>query len=226
MLYLSETLGDDTVFGDVRQCAFSILSEEEIRSTAERMRTPSTAEVNTKWGITDKQSALVKKRLRPLVQALDFSSTIAGNHSIETLAWIKHVFSKGKRLCEQPLEQLPHGAIPKKLRPFLISFDEQGIAKNLRGDRFEFWFFRRLKKYLLKGELCLKDSIRHGAFEGELVPLEQKDILLQSMNLMWLQQPIEELLDTKLGELDAIVYSDEANDFYEKKCHRKFGRGL
>lgn len=181
LLYLSETLSDDTVFGDVRQCAFSILSQEEIRSTAEQMRTPSTAEIDTKWNITDKQSTLVKRRLRPLVQALDFSSTIAGNHSIEALAWIKQVFSKGKRLCEQSIEQLPSGVIPKKLRPHLLSFDEQGIAKNLHGDRFEFWLYRRLKKYLLKGELCLKDSIKELS-KGKLKHLEY-DTKKQSWHL-------------------------------------------
>jgi len=201
LLYLAESFGDETPFGKVRQHAFSILSKEEIRITAEQMNKPS-SDIDAKWKIIDKQAALVKKRLRPLVLALDFSSTTEGNHSIEALAWIKQVFSKGKRLCEQPLEHLPSGAIPKKLRPYLLSFDEQGQARNLRDDRFEFWLYRRLRKRLLLGELCLKDSVRHRAFEDGLVPLEQKETLLQNMNLLWLRQSIEDLLDSKLSDLD------------------------
>jgi len=77
--------------------------------------------------------------LRPLALALNFLSTTPDNPYIEAFAWLKQIFGKGQHLSDQLFEQLPNGTIPKRLRPYFFTFDEQGREKSLRDNRFEFF---------------------------------------------------------------------------------------
>ena len=47
--------------------------------------------------------------------------------------------------------------------------ESKGKAAGLRGDRYEFWIYRQLRKRLATGELHLDDSVRHRRFGDELV---------------------------------------------------------
>ena len=68
-----------------------------------------------------------------------------------------------------PLVEIPDNTIPERLRPYLLNFDDDGEPTGLRGDRYEFWIYRQLRKRLAAGELYLDDSILHRRFSDELV---------------------------------------------------------
>jgi len=63
---------------------------------------------------------------RPLYNALDFSGVVADNPWLAALAWVKDVFAKRQRQSQRPLAECPQTTLPKRLRPYLLTFDADG----------------------------------------------------------------------------------------------------
>jgi hypothetical protein len=90
------------------------------------------------------------------------------------------------------------------LRPHLLNFDDAGNPTGVRGDRYEFWVYRQLRKRLAAGELYLEDSIQHRRFSDELVALDRKAEVLKDRDMPWLNQPVEAILDNLCAKLDRL----------------------
>jgi TnpA family transposase len=114
---------------------------------------------------------------------------------------MKPVFARSQRLAQRPLCEIPPNSIPDRLRPHLLEFDSNGCATALRGDRYEFWIYRQVRKRLEVGELYLDNSIRRRRFSDELVSVEQQAEALKSLDIPWLRQPLETELERLTGEL-------------------------
>jgi hypothetical protein len=76
------------------------------------------------------------------------------------------------------------------LRPYRLEFEGDGSPTTLRGDRYEFWIYRQVRKRLEIGELYPDNSIRRRRFSDELVSVEQKAEALKSWDIPWLRQPL------------------------------------
>ena len=74
-------------------------------------------------------------------------------------------------LCTKNLRTLAM-AVPKRLRNFLLNFDQHGNPFGLRGDRYEFWVYRQLRRRLDTGDIHLDDSVEHRCFADDLVSME------------------------------------------------------
>ncbi len=123
---------------------------------------------------------------------------------------LEATFRKGKklsrqqRLAQRPVGEIPDGTIPKRLRPYLLDTDADGNATGLRGDRYEFWVYRQIRKRLVAGEVYLNDSIRHRRFSDELVAPDQKADVLKDLDIPWLRQPLDVALDALFADLDRL----------------------
>jgi hypothetical protein len=73
----------------------------------------------------------------------------------------KGVFAKQQRLSQRPLAECPAATLPKRLRPYLLTFDADGKPTGLHADRYEFWLYRQVRKRFKSGELYLDDSLQH-----------------------------------------------------------------
>lgn len=203
LLYVDETLTDVTPFGNVRRRAFRIMPAETLRSTGKLLTENPVSQMDLRWQAVDQQNGLCTKNLRPLAMALDFaSSSASGEVWLTALQWMKAVFARQQRLARQPLADIPPRTIPKRLRDFLLSFDPHGQPIGLRGDRYEFWVYRQLRKRLDTGDIYLDDSVQHRRFTDDLVSMEAKADALKALNIPWLRQPVDETLDTLFVELD------------------------
>ncbi|MBP6280243.1 MAG: Tn3 family transposase [Rhodocyclaceae bacterium] len=203
LLYVDETLTDVTPFGNVRRRAFRIMPAETLRSTGKLLTENPVSQMDLRWQAVDQQNGLCTKNLRPLAMALDFaSSSASGEVWLTALQWMKAVFAHQQRLARQPLADIPPRTIPKRLRDFLLSFDPHGQPIGLRGDRYEFWVYRQLRKRLDTGDIYLDDSVQHRRFTDDLVSMEAKADALKALNIPWLRQPVDETLDTLFVELD------------------------
>jgi TnpA family transposase len=120
------------------------------------------------------------------------------------LAWMKDVFNRQPRLAQRPLAEIPDGTIPDRLRPHLFDVDGDGKPTRLRGDRYEFWIYRQLRKRLASGELYLDDSVRHRRFGDDLVELDRKAEALRDLDIPWLRQPADATVDALCDELDRL----------------------
>ena len=106
----------------------------------------------------------IRRQLRPLYGALDFSSRTPDNPWLAALAWMKSVFARQQRLSQRPLAECPEATLPKPLRPYLLTFDADGKPTAVHADRYEFWLYRQLSKRLKSGEIYLDDSLQHRRF--------------------------------------------------------------
>ena len=204
LLYVDDSLTDATPFGTVRGQAFRIMPQEKLRSTGKLLTQTPASQMDLRWQAVDKQSGLCTKNLRPLAMALDFaSSSASGKVWLAALQWMKEVFVRQQRLAKQPLEDIPQRTIPTRLRNFLLSFDQDGKPVGLRGDRYEFWVYRQLRKRLDAGDIYLDDSVQHRRFADDLVSLEAKAEALKALYIPWLRQPVDQTLDALFVELDA-----------------------
>jgi TnpA family transposase len=204
LLYVDDTLEDTTPFGTVRRQAFSIMPKETLLSTGKLLSEKPINQMHLRWLAVDKQSGRCTKNLRPLAMALDFDSSVVDSPWLAALLWMKSIFGRQQRLAERPLNEIPKHTIPKRLRASLLNFDQDGNATSLRGERYEFWVYRQLRKRLDVGDIYLDDSVQHRRFADELVALDRKAEALKALNIPWLTQPVDATLDGLFAELDML----------------------
>jgi len=201
LLYVDETVADATPFGDVRQRAFKIMAKDALQTAGQRMSVKPESMMALRWQAVDGLAERIKRHLRPLYGVLDFCGIAPDNHWLAALAWVKGVFAKQQRLSQRPLTECPESTLPKRLRPYLLTFDADGKPTGVHADRYEFWLYRQLRKRLKSGEIYLDDSLQHRCFTDELVSLEEKADVLSQMDIPWLRQPIDTHLDELTAEL-------------------------
>ena len=204
LLYVDDRLEDTTPFGTVRRQAFSIMPKETLLSTGKLLSEKPINQMHLRWLAVDKQSGRCTKNLRPLAMALDFDSSVVDSPWLAALLWMKSVFGRQQRLAERPLNEIPKHTIPKRLRASLLNFDQDGNATSLRGERYELWVYRQLRKRLDVGDIYLDDSVQHRRFADELVALDRKAEALKGLNIPWLAQPVDATLDGLFAELDML----------------------
>lgn len=201
LLYVDDTLADATLFGEVRQQAFTIMPKDLLRIAGQRLSVKPTSELAMRWQMVDGLAKRIRRHLRPLYGTLDFSSVKANNPWLAALAWVKSVFTRQQRLSQRPLTECPEATLPKGLRPYLLTFDADGEPVGVHADRYEFWLYRQLRKRFQSGEIYLDDSLQHRCFSDELVSLDEKAEILSQMDIRWLRQPIDTQLDVLTAEL-------------------------
>jgi TnpA family transposase len=203
LLYVDDALPDVTPFGDVRHKAFRIMPQDKLRSTGKLLTEKPVSQMDLRWHAVDKQCGLCTKNLRPLATALDFASSSAGGKIwLAALKWMKDVFARQQSLAKQPLSDVPPGTLPKRLRDFLQTFDQDGKPLSLHGERYEFMVYRQLRKRLDAGDVYLNDSVQHRRFSDDLVSMEAKSEALKALDVPWLRKPVDETLDALFVELD------------------------
>ena len=201
LLYVDDEVADITPFGDVRQHAFKIMPREALQIAGLRLSEKPASKLATRWQVVDGLAERIRRHLRPLYGALDFSSGAPDNPWLAALAWMLSLFARQQRLSQRPLAECPDATLPKSLRPYLLTFDADGKPTGVHADRYEFWIYRQLRKRLKSGEIHLNDSLQHRRFTDELVSLEEKAGVLAQMDIPWLRQPIDTQLKALTAEL-------------------------
>lgn len=203
--YVDKKISDQVVFGDVREKAFKIVPEDELRDQVSQ-KNKILKEIDFKWAAIDKQAQRLKNNLRPLMTTLDFNSDRADLPWLQAITWLKKLFSQQKILQQCAITECPEKTIPKRMERYLLEKDEQGILK-LHVDRYEFWLYRQLRKRIQSGEIYLNDSIRHRSFHQELVSPDQCQVILKEMDIPALRHPIKTQLDSLFAELHTLWLS-------------------
>ncbi|UDI81674.1 transposase Tn3 family protein [Xanthomonas citri pv. mangiferaeindicae] len=200
-LYIDDSVPDPTPFGEVRQRAYKIMPRDALLTTAQRMSAKPVSKLALHWQAVDGLAERIRRHLRPLYVALDLAGTNPDSPWLVALAWAKGVFAKQQRLSQRPLAECPAATLPKRLRPYLLTFDADGKSTGLHADRYEFWLYRQVRKRFQSGELYLDDSLQHRHFSDELVSVEEKADALAKMDIPFLRQPVDAQLDALAAEL-------------------------
>ncbi len=201
LLYVDDTVADATPFGNVRQRAYKIMPKDTLQDTGQRMSVKPASKLALHWQAVDGMAERIRRHLRPLYVALDFSSVTPDSPWLAALVWAKEVFAKQQRLSQRPLDECPPTTLPKRLRQYLLIFDADGNPTSLHADRYEFWLYRQIRKRLKSGEIYIDDSLQHRHFSDELVSMEEKAKILAQMDIPFLRKPINTQLDALATEL-------------------------
>ncbi len=169
-LYVDDSVPDPTTFGEVRRRAWKIMPREALKNTAQRMSVKPVSKLALQWQAVDGMTALIRRHLRPLYLSLDLTSVVQDSPWAEALSWLRMVFSKKQTLLQRPLAECPPETLPKRLRPYLLEFGEDGEPTGLNAGRYEFWLYRQIRKRFQAGEFHLNNSLRHRHLSDELVP--------------------------------------------------------
>ncbi|MFM0069124.1 DUF4158 domain-containing protein [Paraburkholderia aspalathi] len=204
LLYVDDKFDDATPFGSVRHRAFSIMPKAALQLVGQRLSNKTVSEMELRWQAVDALAGQVRARLRPQAMALDFSSISTDDPWLAAVRWMSGVFGRRQRLDQRPLAEVPPDTLPKRLRAYLLTFDDTDQATGLRGNRYEFWVYRQLRKRLDSGELYLDDSIQHRRFSDHLVALDRTTPVLEELQLAWLRQPPDRAIDALCDELDDL----------------------
>ncbi len=108
-LFVDETVADVTSFGEVRQRAWKIMPRDTLQSTAQRMQVKPVSRMGRRWEAVDTQMTLIRRHLRPLFCALDFSSLTPECPWLTALAWVKAIFSGKLQLTDNHLFRFTEG---------------------------------------------------------------------------------------------------------------------
>lgn len=200
-LFINQDLHDQLSFGDVRKKAFeTIISEKELRNKIPEENEEELKPIDFQWNLVDSLFHRYQLQLRPLMMAIDFSSTTAENPWLEAITWLKELFSANKTINRYPVTASPEKTRPKRLEKYLFDTNTKG-EKKFHADRYEFWIYRQLKKRLKAGELYLADSIQNRSLQQELSSAKEKGALVEQLDIPALRNPIKQLLDERCAEL-------------------------
>ena len=196
LLYVDDTIHESKL----REHAFQVMSKEAILVTGQKMCEPVNTKMDLLWQNTDCTAYRARKNLRPLVMALEFSSS-GTNNWLTAINELKDFWSN--KITNIPVTPELEAMIPKKLQPYLLQQDKQGNLQ-LNPVRSESWLYRELRKRFSSGELYLQDSIKYRFFDHELITLEQKQEILKNLNIPWFQTSLEEHLQKLSTELRGL----------------------
>ncbi|WP_193786959.1 DUF4158 domain-containing protein, partial [Legionella feeleii] len=191
-LYVKQELSDEIRFGEVRREAFAIMPEEELRNKVLHDDDKELKLIDFYWKMVDKHFHRFKLQLRPLMMAIDFSSTAADSPWLKTITWLKELFGANKTIKKYPITACPEKTRPKRLQKFLFDTNAKGEQK-FHGDRYEFWIYRQMKKRLKAGELYLADSVHHRSLQQEISSANEKGALVEPLDIPALRDPIKKL---------------------------------
>ena len=181
------------------------MPKDTLQLTGQRLSVKPTSKLALHWQAVDGLAERIRRHLRPLYVALDFSGTFPDNPWLAALAWAKSVFAKQQRLSQRPLAECPAATLPKRLRPYLLTFDTDGKPTGLHADRYEFWLYRQIRKRFKSGEIYLDDSLQHRHFSDELVSMDEKADALAQMDIPFLRQPVDAQLDALTRTARAVA---------------------
>ncbi|MMZ44866.1 Tn3 transposase DDE domain protein [compost metagenome] len=201
-LYVDDNVADQTPFGEVRKRAWKIMTKDVLQNTAQRMSVKPVSKLARYWLAVDGLAERIRRNLRPLYITLDFASIDLDSPWLTALTRAKKRFASQPRLSQWSLDDCPDATLPKRLRPYLLIFDEKGEPTGIHAERFEFWLYRQIRKRFESGELYLDDSLQHRHFSDELVSREKVASVAVQMDIPFLQQPVDAQLDTLTAELN------------------------
>lgn len=229
-LFSDETIPPQTPFATVKTQAFSILPEAKLTQVADHiLQTKPLDEYLFQWEHIDLIANRIKRRLRPLLRAIDFSATTANESLIVAVDFLKISLQKSKSLTQYKPDKLPRRFIPDKHRRYLYTAGDDG-KKQILVDRYEFLIYRLLRNNLESGDVFCRHSVRFRSFEDDLLSDEQwqeKEALIDQVGLPILTQTAEEhlaelkeLLETRLEQVNQRIASGENEQIEIKRSGR------
>jgi len=213
-LFTDDAIPDDTLFGKIKEKAFTILSKEQFTVVSRYILNATLDQKAYEWKQIVLLSPKFKRRLRHLFLSIAFTSKVKNDPILQSAVFLKTTFGQNKSLKDYAPTDLPQSFIPSKYERYVFDLTservEDRIKKNkvLNTDKYEFLVYLLLKKGLDAGDIFVRDSRDFRSLDDDLIDEElwkQKEMLIKSLNLPYLHEPIEVILARKEAELEALI---------------------
>lgn len=204
----------------VRAKAFEVVPLEGYKQFLKDFNKPNLDRDFYRWQYYGEIALTVKKNLRPLFKALDFSCTNDG--LTQAVAFLRRHLDSGQPFRDYRYQEVPMEFFPKSLKKFLtykVSIDGLSVKK-VDGDRYECMVYHQLKLGIANTAVFIKDSQGYCALEDDLIDLDEwtqnKEKILQELNMPLLSMDIVDMLNqfeanmkVKYGQVNNAIRSGE-----------------
>jgi TnpA family transposase len=200
-LFTTDTPDPSTTFQNVQAQAFALLDRTRLSRVADYLATKANVdETALQWSQIEQSALRWKRRLRPLLRAVDIAATRTNAPLLEAVEFLTRTFAADRSLGQIPTETFPNRWIPVRLKRYVYgqAADE---TKRLIPDRYEALVYRLVRNGLASGDLVCHQSVQFRSFADELLSDQQwqdKATILEKTGLALLLQPIQ----TQLAELE------------------------
>jgi TnpA family transposase len=226
-LLTDEQIPAETPFGIVRQKAFQILGKDEISQFTEIiLQENEFDEIAFRWEYLDKIAHQFKLNLRPLLMNVEFTEVTDNSNLAKAIRFLRHAFSTEQPLPHIISKKFPLEFITEKNRDYLFQKSKKFKKKQILHNRYEFLVYQSLANALDAGDMNCRESLKFRSFEDDLIDdktWEQKEVLLEQLNLSILSRPIElhlheleKQLEEKLKAVNQRISQQENESFTDK----------
>ncbi|WP_411727021.1 hypothetical protein [Methyloglobulus sp.] len=184
----------------IRQKAFEVDPQDHYPQFLDDFKKPNLDRDFYRWQYYGQFGLTIKKNIRPLFKALEFSC--ANAEMAKAVAFLKQHLSGNQSFRDYDYQDVPLRFFPKRLRKFLtykVQAAGHQAVKKVDGDRYECMVYIQLKNGLEQGGVFIKDSHGYRTLEDELIDIEHweknKQAILEELNMPLLSMEIEALLN-------------------------------
>lgn len=213
--FVDESIDDQTPFKEIKQRAFKIIDEEEIKEVVLYLVGKKINPIYYEWSYIEQVSRKIALNIRPLFMVIEFKSTLKNDPIIEAAKRLKDIYQSEKSLVF-PLHECFNKIIPKNVKPWIT-----------HPSHCEFFIYEQLKKGLDAGDIFYSNSTLYKSFDEDLSTkeeLEEKKHLLESLDFPLLNTPMaKRLVDLKLV-LEQRYKEVNCNILQGKNSHLKFSQ--
>lgn len=200
LIYVDDSLSDQTTFDIPRQKAFSVLSKEDIRTLANKMLNKKNQREGKQWKERDKTAVRYRHNLRPLFMSIEFDSRLKENPLLKAIHWMQGVFLRKQTLTKQKIDDIPIDFMSKRIKKHIQTKNDLGEDVYLM-NRYEITVYQQLIKQIETGAIHIKDSVRYRPFADDLIAMDRKDEVLQNLDIPCLKTPCADQIDSLFKEL-------------------------
>ncbi|MDD1607941.1 MAG: Tn3 family transposase [Methylococcaceae bacterium] len=191
----------------VRAKAFEVIPFADYKQFLNDFNKPNVDRDFYRWQYYGDIGLTIKRNIRPLFKALEFSCTNEG--LIQAIAFLRQHLNGSQSFRDYEYQDVPMDFFPKSLKKFLtykVIVDGHPSVKKVDGDRYESMVYHQLKQGIANTTVFIKDSHCYCALEDDLIDADDwtqnKEQILQQLNMPLLSMDIEGLL----SQLEASIH--------------------
>lgn len=194
--FLNPDIDDNLSFGEIRERAFELLAREKMANVTTFINSAGFDGEEYQWQHLESLSRSIKKNIRQIIRAIDFTSNTEETPLIEAVTFLQLNFELGRTLGRLPKANFPIGFLTNSLRKHVYA---EKTPESLIAERYEFAVYKMLRNAFESGDIFNHKTNKYRSFTDYLIPLNRwrkhKERIITELDLPVLMKPIQQTLN-------------------------------